>query len=195
MSTELQECADSAYISLKKSVSTYKYTAVGLAADAELLARADASFATSEKQGEFPLDEYLQLLRNGRPRHLAAGQLGEDAEAVAKRIKFDIEFRDRVEFAEEIAGEIIEERLWSLAENSERWAMELVLKKRLKKRWGDDPSVIRHEGTVTSELSAAPIVEQILALQALLNQRAALSGGHKPLDVESRIVEGDARES
>lgn len=186
MSVELQECADAAYILFEKRVSAYKFSAAGLTANAELLARADASFATTDAQGDFPIDAYLQLIRDGKPRHLAAEQVGENPEEVAKRIKFDLVFREKVVFAEEMAAEKIEERLWSLAENSERWAMELWLKKRLKPRWGDDPSVVRHEGTVTSELSAAPIVEQILALQGLLNQRAELSGGRRAIDVESR---------
>lgn len=182
----LAETAETGYKRYKRIISRYKFSATGLSPQPELKAYVDAIMAAAIPAAEFDEDVYIQNLQDGQGRHLAARNSGGDPRAVKRRLKFDIDLRERVELAEEEAAERLEEKLWTLANLGERWAMEAILKKRYKQRWGDDPTIVHHEGTVTHELSAAPLLEQIAQLESTLNNRMELTSGDY---IDAEIVE------
>lgn len=191
----LKEHADKAMIEFERIVDCYHYSALGLKANPELLAHVEASLTIKPSESsDLDIDMYLDLIRDGKGRFTAGRLMDIDPRLIKKRLQFDQSFRELVELAEEEASEKIEAKLWVLAENSERWAMELWLKKRNKNRWGEDTTVIKHEGTIVQELSAAPLVDQILAMQALLDSRVqqqkALTDGivDDIIDVESEEI-------
>lgn len=189
--TNLLDKANEAMIEFDRIVARYRYDTVGLQADATLLEHANSSFLPAKNDsGELDVELYLDHIRSGKARLAAARLCGiEDTRFIKKRLQFDQSFRELVELAEEEAAEKIEEMLWTLANNGERWAMEMWLKKRNKDRWGEDVSVVRHEGTVVQELSAAPLVDQILALQAVLDKRAELTTGNSQSIIDVEVVE------
>lgn len=185
----LQEQADRAYKKAQKQIKTYHFDTKGLKPRPDLLAYVESVLASPiEEIAEFDQELYLQYLREGHGRHKAARAAGGDPKVIKRRLRFDAVLREEVELAEEEASETIEDRLWQLATKDERWAMELWLKKRYKGRWGDEPTVVKHEGTVTHELSSGPLLEQIAQLQTNLQERKALMSGDI---IDAELVEDE----
>lgn len=185
MSTELQAHADLAYSDFTRVTADYCHDTADLTVNPRLLSHVDKilkkamgvnKVRKSSGSVSFDTELYLVHIREGVPPLKAARLMGLEPKELRKRIEFDTAFREAVELAEQEASEEIEEKLWFIAQSGERWAMEMWLKNRMKKRWGDE-TVVRHEGTVTHELGASPLVEQILALQGMLNKRLELQSG------------------
>lgn len=184
--SQLTTQADNAMVEFDRIVATYCTSSVGLAADKKLLAHVNrvlkphkASKKTTSV--DIPVEKFCELLREGRGRYSAARALDVDPKDVKRRMQFDQGFRDSVLMAEEEASEKIEEKLWNLATvDGEKWAMELWLKRRYKDRWGDEPQTLKIEGQVTHEIGTGSLLEQIAAIQAVLQNRAELTAGNDP---------------
>lgn len=191
--------ANEAMSEFDQIVSRYKYNVTGLAANPKLLAHANKSLLPAKnkngKRGDdIDVDAFLSLLREGKPPIAAAREIGADPAFIKRRIQFDRPFREAVELAEAEAAERIEEKLYQLALRDEKWAMQEWLKKRYKDRWGDDPAVIQHQGTVNHEISAAPLLDQIAALEATWRGRAELTEGSPSNSIEyidAEIIEDE----
>lgn len=200
MNEALVRHADEAMVKHDRIVAKYRFSAVGLTADPKLKAHADKALAKVKKpksdkgHADFDTEAYFALLREGKPPIMAAREVGANPELVQRRMKFDRAFREAAELAESEAAERIEEMLYTLAMKGEKWAMQEWLKKRYKDRWGDDPTVVQHQGTVNHEIGAAPLLDQIAALEAVLKGRAELTEGNQSdsIDiVDAEIVEDD----
>jgi hypothetical protein len=183
MNQTLVAHADAAMVEFDRVVSGYRFSTVGLAANPRLLAHANKSLLPAKGKGkkssneDFDLEAFLNLLREGKPPIAAARAVHADPAHIKRRMQFDRPFRDAVELAESEAAERIEEKLYQLALRDEKWAMQEWLKKRYKDRWGDDPTIVQHQGTVNHEIGAAPLLDQIAALEATLRGRAELTEG------------------
>lgn len=164
----LLRIAETTYAEHVSAVRSYVYDVSKSVANPQLLEIANRTYV--DEVIESDEDKYLNLIRAGHGR-MSAAKL---AEIPIDWIKLQLKstsFLKKVEIAEEEATEAIERNLWHAAKNGERWAIEMWLKKRNKTRWGDDPAVIKHEGTVVQEISASRIAEQISDIQNVLNQR------------------------
>jgi alkanesulfonate monooxygenase SsuD/methylene tetrahydromethanopterin reductase-like flavin-dependent oxidoreductase (luciferase family) len=186
----LVEQADAGYKKFLRTIKNYHFDSKNLKPRADLLAYVDAIMAVPEQHaGTFDTELYIQNLRDGQSRHEAARNAGGDPKAIKRRLKFDATLREDVELAEEEFAEQVESRLAKLALADERWAMELWLKKRYKNRWGDDPSVVQHQGEIkhSHELTAAPIIDQINEFQKTLMQRAELPEAY----IDAEVIEDE----
>lgn len=198
---QLQAQADSAMAEVDRVAATYRFSSVGLAANKKLLAHADRVLkpkgsGKKTKSVDIPVERFCQLLREGKGRYSASRALDLDPVDVKRRLQFDQAFRDKVLMAEEEASEKVEEQLWKLAtEDGEKWAMELWLKRRYKDRWGDEPQTIKIEGEIRHEIGTGSLMDQIAAIQTVLQNRAELTAGpdHNVIDIDDAdIIEEDA---
>lgn len=193
--SQLTTQADKAMVEFDRIVATYRTSSVGLTADKKLLAHADRVMKPKSKKTksvDIPVEEFCELLREGRGRYSAARALDVEPADVKRRLQFDQSFRDKVLMAEEEASEKVEEQLWELAtKQGEKWAMELWLKRRYKDRWGDEAQTIKIEGEIKHEIGTGSLMEQIAAIQTVLQNRAELTTGHDPNVIDAEVVEDD----
>lgn len=130
---------------------------------------------TPDKQAE-----YLSSLARGMRRGEAAAAAEINTATVNAYRKKDPAFAAAEVEAETLASEVIESALWELARGGHLTAIMFWLQNRAPGRWQDMRRVqktVTHEGTVTHELEAGPLLERIQILQSRLTERAALRSG------------------
>jgi hypothetical protein len=144
---------------------------------------------TPDKQAE-----YLAALARGMRKGEAAAAVELNVATINTYRKKDPAFAAAEVEAETQASEVIESALWELARGGHLTAIMFWLQNRAPSRWQDMRRVqktVTHEGTVTHELEAGAAMQRIAALQATLQERAALRSGLElgPPVTDAEVVE------
>lgn len=124
-------------------------------------------------------DLYLQALRDGTRRGVAARQIGMTRQALWWVMRNDPEFAAAVEDAELDANEVVEDSLYQAAQAGNVVAMQVWLYNRMPDRWKDQRNlraeVSGPEGgpiAVEHAISSAALRAAEAAYQAALQQQA-----------------------
>lgn len=119
---------------------------------------------TAEKE-----DAFLNKLRLGNGPLKSARSLGIDPDVIMAYQKSNPEFAQKVSYAEAEAAEIIEERLFDLAQDSDYRAIDRWLTDRSPDRWGKNSTV---NVNIIQQIESAPLLERIPKLLEVLMQRS-----------------------
>lgn len=192
----LIEHARSAFASRLDATAHYLLSSDGLTANKAIAKHVKAEL---KRRASETIDDtaYLELLRRGEGRYTAARKLGIDTVAIARRMRIDQDFSDRVRVAEAESLEPIVAEMRKLASSGEKWAAQMLLERKNSEEFGIPDKKIsvnhNHMHSLTLNNGAIdPIDQEILALEADLreqNETRALNAGSDVIDIEYEDTE------
>ncbi len=139
------------------------------------------------------LGRYLAMRAQGHGAAASAKEIGTTAAEVRKRLRGDPIFAEAVRDADHEYAETLEDKVRQLAEEGDRWALAIILKRKNPEVYGrlntDDDRKPQQAGNVTLQIGTVNVdsLDGVARLQAALAQRKApaLPSHTEVIDVES----------
>lgn len=139
---------------------------------------------------------YLAMRAQGHGAATSAKEIGTTPQAVRKRLRGDPIFAEAVRDADHEYAETLEDKVRQLAEEGDRWALAIMLKRKNPETYGklnqdEDRRTREAQGSVTLQIGTVNVdsLDGVHRLQAALAQRKApaLPAATQPeiIDVES----------
>lgn len=137
------------------------------------------------------LGRYLAMRAAGHGSAASAREINTTQPAVRKRLRGDPIFAEAVRDADHEYAEKLEDKVRELAEEGDRWALAIILKRKNPEVYGplhEEPRAAPQQGNVTLQIGTVNVdsLDGVARLQAALAQRKAVAAPQPAIiDVES----------